>query len=476
MNDAALAFFRSSLADKPVGTACRRYVTRRGIDEDTASRLGLGFAPDAWEALRTHLLSRGFKAQEIVAGGLALPRKSGDGAYDRFRNRLIFPIRDVNGRTVAFGGRALGDAEPKYINSPETPAYRKGEHLYGLDLAKDAIRKAGAAIVVEGYLDLAALLRAGFPNAVASLGTAFTAAQARLLARYCNRVVFSYDGDAAGAAATERSLDLLLERGFEVRVVELPSGLDPDDFIRRDGAEAYGRLLEQAPEYIEFLVRREARAAGAGRIDRKVAAVNSVLPHLAKLANAVERGEWALRLADALGIEDDLVLQELRTAVRAARPNVRQPAPAAERPVRAAEARLVNRLLQSEEERRRWAAAGCERADLEGTLVGSIVGVIADLAQGRAQVDYPTVLDRLGDEGDREVLTRIAFREEPEDGPNVEDCLAALRRQRLLREGKRLRRRIVDLGTRKPGDGPADDVDRELQRLQELARRRDALC
>ena len=145
-----------------------------------------------------------------------------------------------------------------FLNSS---SYTKGEHLYGLDLARDEIRRKGFAIVVEGYLDLAALAGAGFDNAIASLGTAFTPAQTRLLARYCNRVVFSYDGDAAGAKATERSLDMLLAKGFDVCIVDLPGGLDPDDLIRRDGAEAYGTLVEQAPEYLEFIIRRVARKA-----------------------------------------------------------------------------------------------------------------------------------------------------------------------------------------------------------------------
>jgi DNA primase len=473
MNDAAQAFFRAKLTDAQAGTACRRYVEKRGIDDETASKLGLGYAPDEWEALRGHLLTSRFKAAEILTGGLVLPRKSG-GEYDRFRDRLIFPIRNLNGRTVAFGGRALGDAEPKYINSPETPAYKKGDQLYGLDLAKDAIRKERRAIVVEGYLDLAALLQAGFACVVASLGTAFTASQARLLARYCDRAFFSYDGDAAGASATERSLDLLLGRGFEVRVVELPGGQDPDDYIRAHGAEAYGQLLDQAPEYVEFLIRREARRVDPNRIDGKVAAVNAVLPHLAKLESAVERGEWAARLADALHIENDLVLQELRAAVRSTQPRIREPV-AVETPPRAAEARLVSLLLRSDEDRRRWVAGEPDLSDLERTQVLPIVRAIVELAQSDAQVDYPTVLDALTQDADRDLLTRIAFRDEPEDGPTVEECLSALRRQRLKREGTKLRREIVDLQRRKPGDEPPADVDRQLTRLQELARQRDAL-
>ena len=474
MNGKAQAFFRSMFSDQEAGAACRRYLKKRGIDDAVASKLGVGFAPDGWEALSSHLRSQRFKPDELLKGGLALPRKAGGGHYDRFRNRLIFPIRSVNGHAVAFGGRALGDAEPKYINSPETPAYKKGDHLYGLDLAKEAIRKKQFAIVVEGYLDAAALLQAGIENVVASLGTAFTASQARLLGRYCNSVVFSYDGDAAGAKATERSLDLLLSRGFDVRVVELPEGLDPDDTIRQHGADVYKQLVQDAPEYLEFIIRREAGRPGLDRIENKVAAANAVLPHLAKLEGAIERGAWTARLADALRIDHDLVLQELRAAVKTARPAIRQRVASSRLP-REAEARLISLLLKSEADRERWVEGEWDLAELEGTDVVPIVRVIVDLARRGARVDHPGVLEALDDESDRDLLTRIAFREEPEEGPSMDDCLAAFRKQTLKREGKELRRQIGDLQRSKPGDVPPADVDRQLTRLQELARQRDAL-
>lgn len=465
MTESAAGFFGSRFADG-AGSACRAYLKKRRIDDATAERLGVGFAPDAWGELGEHLLSKHFKPKEILTGGLALERKGGTGHYDRFRNRLMFPIRTVGGQTVAFGGRALGDGEPKYINSPETPVYRKGEHLYGLDLAKEAIRKQGLAIVVEGYLDLAAVLQAGFDNVVASLGTAFTPQQARLLARYCNRLAFSYDGDAAGAKATERSLDLLLSGGFDVRIVELPGGTDPDDYIGRDGAEAYGRLLEEAPEYLEFLIRRECDGKATAKLEAKVAAVNAVLPHVARLSGSIERSDWASRLADALQIEDDLVLQELRGAVRSSGATIRQ-RPAAGRTPREAEARLVSVLLDSKGEQACLADPAWDWNDLEGTQVLPIVRAIAELARQDKAADFATVHEALEDEDDRDLLNRIAFRDEPEDGPTVEDCLWTFKRQKLTREGHRLRRRI--------GVVPAADVDSELMRLQELARQRDAL-
>jgi DNA primase len=473
MNKSAADFFRKMLKDPEAGRGCRAYLEKRGITSETAGFLGLGYAPDAWEALRGHLLAKRFTPQEMLRGGLVQDRRSGSGQYDRFRDRLIFPIRDLSGRAIAFGGRALGDAEAKYINSPETPTYTKGEHLYGLDLAAGAIRREKAAIVVEGYMDLAALLQAGFENVVASLGTAFTPAQARRLARYTERVVFSYDGDSAGAAATARSLDLLLEKGFDVRVVDLPSGVDPDDYIRQKGAKAYGKLLRDAPEYLEFLVRREAVSRDLSRVRDKIAAVNAVLPHVSKLGNAIERASWAGRLADALQIEDDLVLQELRAALKTAQQAIRHRPRPSSRPPREAEARMVNLLLRSEEERARWKDE-LDPEDLARTEVAPIIDTILRLAREGGQVDHPAVLTALAGEAERDLFMRITFRDEPEAGPTVEDCLWACRRERLQRRGKEVASEIGRL--QKAAGSPGDsNLDERLAELQRLAKQRDAL-
>jgi DNA primase len=462
----AEAFYRERL-EGPSGRACRDYLERRGVGPEIVDKLGLGHAPDSWDALRDHLASRRFTPQEMLSAGLVIARKDGSGHYDRFRDRLIFPIRDLSGRTIAFGGRALGDAEPKYLNSPETQAYTKGSHLYGLDLAKEAVRREGFAIVVEGYLDLAAVVQAGFPNAVASLGTALTPGQAQLLSRYANRVLVSYDGDAAGSKATVRSLDLLLDRGFGVSVVELPDKLDPDEFIRRDGAEAFGRLVASAPGYLDYVVRREAAGRDLGRPEERVAALNAVLPHLCRLKSAVERASWAGRLADALRIEDGLVLQELGAALRSGKPGIRHRVLEGEAP-REVESRLVSLMLRHEEGRAR-AIHEIEPGDVEGTRVERIVRAILSLADEGKGVDYPTVFSVLEIDEDRDLLTRIAFREEPQGGiEELVDCVRSLRRQRLMRERRELQRQIqtaVDPGA----------IDTLLNRTQRLAQQIDAL-
>jgi DNA primase len=465
MNDMASGFFREQWSDPSRGKIAREYIAKRGVSDAVASRFGLGYAPDTWDALSGVLAARGFKPPEIQTAGLAVSRKDGAGHYDRFRHRVIFPIRDVSGKVVAFGGRGLGDTEPKYLNSPETPAYVKGEHLYGLDVARDAIRREGFAVLVEGYLDLIALHQAGFENAVASLGTALTPSQVKLLARYSERVVVSYDGDAAGVNATAKSLDLFLERGFDVRVAEIPDGKDPDDFVKDAGAPAYDAIVRQAPGYLDFLVRRELRGRDLTRPDEKVAAINAILPKLSRLDSAVERAAWAGRLADALHIDDDLVMQELRNALRAAKPGIRHRVGPAE-PATDVEARLV-RLVLSNDEARRRAQEVLDPEDLAGTRVATIVRAILDLDLGGLPVAGPLVVDALEDASDRELLTRIAFRDEAPGGADeLDGCLVTLRKMRLKKEHRDGSRELDGLSR--------DEQNRRLLELMKLGHEMDA--
>ncbi len=465
MNEAAAGFFRTQWSDPSRGKLARDYIAKRGVSDEVADRFGLGYAPDSWDALLNVLGSRGFKAAELQTAGLAIPRKDGSGQYDRFRHRVIFPIRDVSGRVIAFGGRALGDTEPKYLNSPETPAYVKGENLYGLDVAREAIRREGFAILVEGYLDLIALHQAGFENAVASLGTALTPSQVKLLARYSERVVVSYDGDTAGINAAAKSLDLFLERGFDVRVAEVPAGKDPDDFVKEQGVAAYDALVRQAPSYLDFLVKRELRGRDLDLPEEKVAAINAILPKLARLESAVERVAWAGRLADALRIDDDLVMQELRNALRTAKPGIRHRAGVHE-PTKDVEAWLVRLVLGSDEARER-AREVLEPTDLAGTRVGTIIKTILDLDEAGLPVQGPLVIDALEDEADRELLTRISFRDEaPGGAAEVDGCLVTLRKTRLKKEHRDESRELDALSR--------DDQNERLLKLMKLGHEMDA--
>ncbi len=480
-NQAAERFFRSKLAG-PAGQKARAYLAERNLTDETLEKLSAGYAPPGWDHLRNHLLDHRFTPAELLKAGLVSPGKE-SGEYDRFRNRIIFPIRDLYGKVIAFGGRALPPEEegvPKYLNSPETPAYVKGDHLYGLNLAREPIRKEGYAVVVEGYMDLAALVQAGIDHGVASLGTAFTPSQARLLGRYTRRVVVSYDGDAAGSKAAVRSLDLLLSQGFQVRVVDLPEGMDPDDVIRRQGAEAYLALLREAPEYIEWMVRREARGRALGSIHEKIEAVNNVLPHIARMSNPIERVSWSSRLADALGIQDDLVLQELSAALKRAKPDIRYRGIKRNRegaigevtPVlRQVETRLLAILLDSHQVRVEFLERQ-KGEELEGSKISGIVEVILGLEESGASVDYPSVLGRLEEQGrvgEQKLLARIAFNGEPGGGiEEANECLKTLRREKLKR--KRVELQDVLRNTQDPSA-----INALLLQTQELARQIDAL-
>jgi DNA primase len=464
MNEMAATHYRMCLTE-PQGRIAADYLVKRGVGEETSQRFGLGYAPDSWESLTQLLGARGFAPAEMQEAGLTVRRKDGTGQYDRFRHRLVFPIRDAAGRVVAFGGRALGDSEPKYHNSPETPTYVKGDNLYGLDVAKEAIRREGFAILVEGYLDLIVLHQAGFDNAVASLGTALTTSQVRLLSRFSERIVVSYDGDPAGRNAASKSIDLLLERGFEVRVAEIPGGRDPDEFVRQEGAGAYETLVRGAAGFIEFLLKKEITGRDLDRPGERVAVINALLPRLAHLPHAVERAAWAGRLAEALNLDDDLVLHELRSALKAAKPSIRQRA-GEDDPVRDVEARLVAVLLGSEEARRH-ARAAIGSHELDGTRVGVIVRAILSCEEGGGAIPAASFVDALDNDEDRALLTRIAFRDEPPGGPEaVDGCLEMLNHARWRRESHDVARAV-------PSQDRDEQTDR-LNRLMELGRRMDA--
>ena len=491
LNDATRVFFEKMLTDSEAGKTCREYLASRGLSEQTIERLSIGCAPDSWDSLSTHLKTKRARPQQLIVAGLALARKSGVGEYDRFRNRLMFPIRDVYGRTVAFGGRTLGDDVAKYMNSPETPAYTKGDHLYGLDAGREAIRREGFAVVVEGYMDLAALVQAGFENVVATLGTAFTEKQARLLARFTQRVTLSYDGDSAGAQATERSVGLLQERGFKVSVVPLPEGQDPDDFLRSEGAEVYGRLLRRAPDWIQFIVEREAKRRDLEQPEAKTEVLEAVLPHVMRLPTAVERADWTGRVADWLGVEDRYVRQELELAVDEQRSQLRRRAPGRPEGMRTqvtseqvaeVERRLLYLCLKGTDARDA-VRENFDEYGLRQLRIRPLLEAILECdGRGRA-IDATAVLEQLSEESDQTLFTRLALADEPEEGSDISDCLWTLKRTHLADQSRKETRRLQRV--QRHGEDAAsgeeqavsqtEGVDDMLRRVQELARQRDVL-
>ena len=265
LNREAARWFYSQLST-PEGAAAVEYMRRRQISPRMARSFGLGFAPDGWSGLTDAMKQKGYTERELAEAGLAKNGRRG-GVYDAFRNRLMFPVIDVRGNVVAFSGRILGDGEPKYLNSPDTPVFSKSHNLFGLNLAKKS--KAGYILLVEGNIDVVSLHQAGFDSAVASLGTSLTGEQARLLSRFTKRVVICYDADAAGRKAAQRAIPMLEKLELAVRVVTVPEGKDPDEFIKARGPEAFRALIADSENGVEFRLQRAAEGHDPGSDDGK---------------------------------------------------------------------------------------------------------------------------------------------------------------------------------------------------------------
>lgn len=312
INTEAARFFFETL-NSPKGIKVREYLKKRLINEQTARRFGLGYSDEVWDDLFKHLTDKGFEEKNILKSGLILSNKKG-GYYDRFRGRLIFPIFDIRGNVIGFGGRVLGSMMPKYMNSPETIIYNKGRHLYGLNFAKTSGEKN--LIVVEGYMDVISLHQNGIINAVASLGTALTESQGRLLKKYAEEVIISYDADTAGQAATMRGLELLNDIGCNVRVLIVPEGKDPDSFISKNGTDAFRGLIDKAVSLVEYKIKMLKKETDTTSSEGKISFLNKTADILSKIDNNVEREIYINKLANEYEISSESLFSEVLRRIK----------------------------------------------------------------------------------------------------------------------------------------------------------------
>ena len=312
VNEMARDFYHNCLTLTRLGEPGKAYFTSRAISAETIDEFKLGFAPHAWDKLSTAFLKRGVKQELLLSDGLAAERQNGGGIYDRFRNRIIIPIADERGRVVGFGGRVLDDSTPKYLNTPETVLFNKRRILFGLDRANRAIKQAGYAIVVEGYMDAISVFSAGVKNVVASLGTAFTAEHCKLLLRYAPAIYFCYDSDDAGQKATIRALSIVQGTGATVRVIVVPDGKDPDEYIRKHGAEAFQQLVKKALPLVEYRLQYVLKNFDHDSLEGKVKALHAMLPVLTGIREPAVLGEYIKRLSQALLLDEGIVRDEFR--------------------------------------------------------------------------------------------------------------------------------------------------------------------
>lgn len=326
-NREAARFYFSTLYSK-IGAGGLEYFYSRGLSDRTIRHFGLGFADDNWTSLCSHLRSKGFKDNELVAANLAVQRRNGNGIYDRFTNRVMFPIIDLRGNVIAFGGRIMTDEKPKYLNTSDTPVFKKSANLFSLNNAKNSGSRT--LILCEGYMDVIAVNQAGFTNAVATLGTALTSEQAVLMKRYADEVIICYDADEAGQKATARAIPILRNAGLVIRVLSIPSGKDPDEFIRskgKDGPVAFKALLEKSGNDIEYRLQKLKQVHNTETTDGKVAFLEAASKVIATISSPIERDVYTSKICAELNVDKNAFKQQLsRLTGRAKRDSKKQEA------------------------------------------------------------------------------------------------------------------------------------------------------
>lgn len=432
----AEAFFRAQLQGEP-GREARRYLEARGVDPAVRDAFQLGYAPPGWDHLLRALRGRGFDAAVLQEAGLVVQRPGGDGYYDVFRNRLVFPIRDLQGRPVAFGGRALDDATPKYLNTRETPLFAKGKTLYALDAARAAIRETGQAVIVEGYMDALACHQFGVRNAVASLGTALTEDQVRLVKRFASHAVVVYDADAAGLDAAARALALCEEGELPVRVAVLPERTDPDSYLRTAGPEAFREVLEKARPAFEYRLELALSRHDRRTVEGKVGIVDELAPLITTAPNPVRQAEYVRIVGEVLGVREEAIRAQLRRVGRGAGGGrTSDPRPVAEGDARAAAERLLLHL---------WVADAAVRRELRAAVDPGMFReeahrALADalMAPGAPEGDPGQVRERLRDETAVSLLGRFLIAEPPVKGNPVRVAEGCVRTIRLCEAEERI--------------------------------------
>ena len=469
IHEMAAAWFREQLAS-PAGTRIRNHSASRGVSTETSAALGLGFAPPGRDPLKRALMQQGFTEPALIRAGLLSQREDGS-TIDRFRNRLMIPICRDTGAVIAFGGRALdADQGPKYLNSPETPIYSKGRTLYGLNLAKNALRQRGFAVLVEGYFDFAQVYQAGMQGVVASCGTALTPQQAKQLRRFTSKVVLSFDPDAAGQGAAAKSCEMLVAEGFVVNVATLPSGDDPDTFVRKNGGQAYGERLQRSQPYLEYLLDRAAAGHNLNSDEGRVNFLNELLPVAGRIPDAALRDRFADRLAHKARITEDVVRAQIRHAVSQKQTSIS----ARELPnlgqVTKAEKGLIW-LLVHDPSPAQAALASLDPMDLKGLTSGSVLDLARKLNEDRG-FSPAALLERLT-MAEANLVTAIASEREPHVN-DAEGCVHVIRRIRRERECAAIQSEIDRLQEQGAAEH-ADEIDALLKRKRLLLQEMEAL-
>ncbi|MGA1789868.1 MAG: DNA primase [bacterium] len=446
INLAAKGYFERKLW---AGGPGLHYLRKRGLEEDLIKAFGLGFAIDSWDGLLSHL-KQSCPIKLLLKAGLICTRKNDTGYYDRFRKRVIFPIHNIYGDVCGFGGRLIEHSEeaPKYLNSPETPAYSKGQGFYGLYLAKEGIRQAKQAIIVEGYLDLLTLFQAGFRNVIATLGTALTLNQVRLLKRYTNHVILVFDSDLAGLKATERGIELFLEQGMDVRVAILPAGKDPDSLIREEGKERFAQSIQVAQPFIDFLLNSQGEVKGEVIGQKKVEKTDQICHFLAKVGNPLERDGYIHYTAQKVGISEDAIRQRLKQiqgpvkSVRV-RPHCNPEVLSSSKNGGSVE-RLLIKLVLELGAPSKFILQNVDETDFKDPEMRTLAGMILDQWRQGFSIEPRHFLMNLESERQKELFSQVMIGTETFEDPEqaVQDCIKKIRQERIHQQLKGIKQKL----------------------------------
>ncbi len=453
----------------------RDYLAKREITDETRKAFRLGYAPDSWDALSSHLRQKGASRLQIERSGLVVKKEEG-GSYDRFRGRLTVPVMDIQGRPIAFGGRTLTDDAAKYINSPETAAYVKGRNLFGLNLTRDEIRRQDYAILVEGFLDLIVPYQFGIRNVVASLGTALTPDQVKLLARFARKVVVNYDGDRAGVQAAKKAIETLLAEDLEVKVLVLPDNSDPDEFIRKWGANEYQRRRGEAQSHIQFVIDQAVRDRKLTNPAEKEAAIDEVLPFIRAVRSRIQKREYFDIATDLLRVADASLLRELWQFVRGGdtKPGAQRTLPR-QADASPAEQRLLG-LLFADEGLRHGVLPILKSEDYEDLPTAAVFRALLELESEGTEVSFESLSRKTEGDAISSRLLPMLLMSESLHASNEhyapEECVHAFRLMKVQRQIDEVRAELAD--AERAGDnekllrlsGEQTDLEQQRKALQ----------
>ena len=446
LNEAATRYFQSLLKNPEGGLSARNYLTSRHFDAETLERYRVGWAAPTWKGLLTHVQQKSSVTQEqLLKSGLIIQKEDSSTVYDRFRGRVIFPIKDLHSNIIGFGGRSINEEDqPKYLNSPETLLYQKSETLFGMDQAKQAIRKENQVILVEGYFDQMRAVQHGIEYVVATCGTALTAKQASMLRNHAETAILIFDSDSAGRSAAEKGFDILLEHGMNVKIVVLPEGQDPDSFIQEQGAESFLEKVRNAKPFMESYIDALVRESPGQTPADKVKMANQILPLLVKIKNTVERSAWLEKFTSKTNIDDRTFLKELSKALTQNQPRLAE-TKSELAPILNLEKHLVH-LILSDKETAQTILLEVDPEDFSDPILKAIVQTCKQKIEKDEDLRIDQLLDQTEDPEIRNILSRLGLESVEFESPErtVTDCVGKFKNIRLKSKIKDLKLQRLD--------------------------------